>query len=102
MPVCLSVDLDAALAEIDAVEFDASRIVTNFRFLFFLHFHVLVKSFSSSTEQYYPRRKYIVLGSCCFYRGLLVASHASKEEQKLISMVHTIVPLQHNEICESI
>ena len=33
VPVCLSVDLDAALAEIDAVEFDASRIVTNFSFL---------------------------------------------------------------------
>ena len=103
VPVCLSVDLDAALAEIDAVEFDASRIVTNFRFLGpFLTFSAFVKSFLSSTEQYYPRRKYIVLGSCCFYRGLLVASHASKEEQKLISMVHTVVPLQHNEICESI
>lgn len=70
-------DLDAALAEIDAVEFDSS----------------------SSTEQYYPRRKYFVLGSCCFYRGLLVASHANREEQKLISMLYTAIPMIHNEIC---
>lgn len=44
VPVCLSVDLDAALAEIDAVEFDASRIVTNLRFLgYFLTFSRICK-----------------------------------------------------------
>ena len=44
VPVCLSVDLDAALAEIDAVEFDASRIVINFRFIgFFLTFSCIFK-----------------------------------------------------------
>jgi hypothetical protein len=78
--VSLSIDLDAHLAEIDAVEFDAS----------------------SSTDQYYPRRKFFVLGSSLFYRGLLIASHANREEQRLISMVYTVLPMTHNEICKLI
>ncbi len=76
--VDIHVDLDAALAEIDAVEFDSI----------------------STSDQFYPRRKYFVIGSCCFLNNLLVRSHASRVEQRLISIAHSIVRLERDEICK--
>ena len=74
----IHVDIDAALAEIDAVEFDSI----------------------STSDHFYPRRKYFVIGSCCFLNNLLVRSHASRVEQRLISIAQSIVRLDRDEICK--
>lgn len=76
LPVEIHVDIDAALAEIDAVEFDSI----------------------STSDHFYPRRKYFVIGSCCFLNNLLVRSHASRVEQRLISIAQSIVRLDRDEI----
>ena len=76
--VDIHVDIDAALAEIDAVEFDSI----------------------STSDHFYPRRKYFVIGSCCFLNNLLVRSHASRVEQRLISIAQSIVRLDRDEICK--
>ena len=72
----MSADIDSALAEIDAIEFD---------------------SIVQTPNQFYPRRKYFVIGSAVYYRGLLIGSHSSREDQKLLSTIQSAKILLENE-----
>ena len=51
----------------------------------------------SSTGQIYPRRKYFVIGSAVYYRGLLIGSHAMRQDQRLLSALEAALILQNNE-----
>ena len=75
----MSADIDSALAEIDAIEFD---------------------SIVQTPNQFYPRRKYFVIGSAVYYRGLLIGSHSSREDQKLLSTIQSAKILLENETCK--
>ena len=79
MPIYVTADIDSALAEIDAIEFDS------------------LMGIQSSTGQIYPRRKYFVVGSAVYYRGLLVGSHATRQDQRLLSALEAALVLQNNE-----
>lgn len=79
VPIYVSADIDSALAEIDAIEFDA------------------LINHGGSQGQIYPRRKYFVVGSAVFYRGLLVGSHATRQDQRLLSALEAALMLQANE-----
>ena len=78
IPISLAADIDSALAELDAIEFD---------------------SIVQSPNQFYPRRKYFVIGSAVYYRNLLVGSHSSREDQKLLSTLQSAVMLVEGETC---
>ena len=79
VPIYVTADIDSALAEIDAIEFDS------------------LMGMQGSTGQIYPRRKYFVVGSAVYYRGLLVGSHATRQDQRLLSALEAALVLQNNE-----
>ena len=76
VPIYVTADIDSALAEIDAIEFDS------------------LTGIQAASDQIYPRRKYLVVGSAVYYRGLLVGSHATRQDQRLLSVLQ--VRLKNN------
>ena len=69
VPIYVTADIDSALAEIDAIEFDS------------------LTGIQAGSGQIYPRRKYLVVGSAVYYRGLLIGSHATRQDQRLLSVL---------------